>query len=103
MLEKFMKWTPKRVKKWEEIQKKGKKRFVWINGVSIFGSLMFVFMTIFNYLQDVGFNIHAIEEISFKTVLINFIVYLLAGYIFGLLMWSANEKSYKKHIENTKK
>jgi hypothetical protein len=91
MFEKLCRCTPKSAAKWEKNRAKGKSHFVWLYGVLGWGFPMFVFMTAFNY--------HRNPNSLALTLIINTIVWPIAGYGWGAWMWAINERAYKKYAE----
>ncbi len=90
------KWTPERLAKWEKTLGKGKKRFVWAEGVGGYGGGMFLGRMIADALGGLRGN-HMPFAVSLG---INLLIWPLAGYFFGLWMWAWNEKSYQRAVKN---
>ena len=76
-------------KKLEEIIKRGKWNYVFINGIIYFGGLMFLFMIVWSkFIMD--------YEIDNFMILQNFIIWFIAGLIFGLWTWRGINKRFKE-------
>ena len=97
MLEKLIKWNSVKIAKWEKTRSRGRKRFILVRGVAGWGLLMFLFMTVLVHFRDAGFKLPALEDISMVTILINAVVWPIAGYVWGAWTWSLTEKSYIEH------
>ena len=82
----FMK--PQEFENWQKSRQQGKGRFILIRGLLAWGLPMFVFMTFFiNKPQT---------EITTSFVLTHAVIWSIAGFIFGLLVWSWSEKRFEK-------
>ncbi len=97
MFSKLSNMTPKQLKRWELIRKRGKRHFVLYRGILGWGLWMFIVMTIFGHLNQVDFQLSFLETISIPMVITNLIVWTIAGYVFGQWTWSASEKTYLKN------
>jgi hypothetical protein len=93
--------TLKQIKKWEKIRKKGKKSYVIIYGVLLWGfpvgilGEFLIRITKYGFILDV-FN----KDDFFLSIIIRTITLMIAGIFFGLYMWGSMEKKYLKSIEN---
>jgi len=78
--------------RWERIKARGKKSYVLRYGVMGYGSLMFIFMTVAFWLRHSPFP----RGMSgfYVDVLINLLIWPLAGYSWGLAMWRFWEDYY---------
>jgi hypothetical protein len=74
-------------KAWETKRNKGKLRFLFIHGILSFGLPMFFIMAFISKPFTEGF--------SSETAIAHFITWLLAGLIFGVIMWHLAEYNYK--------
>lgn len=101
MFSKLVRWTPKSVAKWEQRRRGGKKRFVWQFGVLSWGIPMFIFMTSFMYIREYGTTWPSMVNLPVSLVLINAVIWPIAGYWFGSFMWTAMERGYRMNQEET--
>src|SRR5215467_13319796 len=84
---------------WRKVRDTGKKNFVWKTGVLRFGGTMFVVMTaldLFRYLPLRSGVADNLFEIFFQ-IIIGLLVWPLAGYFWGVLMW----RFYEWHFSRT--
>ena len=81
----------KNYEQWKETREKGRTKFIIQNGVLTYGVAMFVVMTFI-----VNRNSDPHTAIS---ILINLLIWLSAGFFFGLILWTVQEKSFKKDSE----
>ena len=88
--------TPKQLEKWAETRVKGKTHYIWFQGVLKWGGVMFVFMTLFMLSQQPAIEGVSRQVIPIAIVIINALVWPVAGYIYGVLNWSSSEKLFKK-------
>ncbi|MBA6225025.1 hypothetical protein H4J51_13980 [Colwellia sp. MB02u-18] len=77
-------------KVWESTRTKGKLNFVLFTGVLSWGLPMFIFMAFMNKPFADGF--------TSKSAIIHYIVWPLAGVLFGVLTWFMSERKYKKEL-----
>ena len=82
-------WRTHGVKVWERRRAKGMRLFVLMFG-AMWGAWMIIVMSLVEYLMD-G-TIRA-ESLKFKVP-----IYLIGGFIVGLVGWWSNENKYRKHI-----
>ena len=75
---------------WESSRSKGKLRFFLINGVLSYGLPMFIMMAFINKPFANGF--------TSNTAIIHYIVWPIAGLLFGVTMWYFTEHKYKKEL-----
>jgi hypothetical protein len=101
MFEKLTNMTKKRIDKWDKTRRKGKYRFILLNGVAGWGLLMFIIMTAFFHIQKVGFRLNEIQGISCQIVLINALIWPIGGFVWGACVWSINERLYLKYVNNS--
>ena len=77
-------------KAWESTRTKGKLNFVLFTGVLSWGLPMFILMAFMNKPFADGF--------TSKSAIIHYIVWPLAGVLFGVLTWYMSERKYKKEL-----
>ena len=85
----------KNIKKWEIVRTKGKQHFIWFNGVFIFGICMASGASIGQIILS--------EENILIRIIINFIVWPIGGYFYGVTVWIISEKRYLKAKNKLKK
>ncbi|RYV01236.1 hypothetical protein SOPP22_12570 [Shewanella sp. OPT22] len=73
---------------WETTKNKGIFKYILINGVLIWGGMMFVAMAFMNKPFAEGF--------TSKAAIIHYIVWPSAGVLFGILTWFIAQIRYKK-------
>jgi len=81
------------IKKWESTREKGLLHFVLIRGVLLWGLPMFIFMAFIGKPFSNGF--------TSSTALVHYVVWPVAGVLFGLLTWCMSERMYKKKKTNS--
>jgi hypothetical protein len=77
-------------KAWEVTRAKGKLNFFLISGVLSYGLPMFIMMAFMNKPFADGF--------TSKAAIIHCIVWPIAGFLFGVIMWYVTEHKYKKEL-----
>ncbi|KTF07072.1 conserved hypothetical protein, membrane [marine sediment metagenome] len=80
--------------KWAKIRKKGKQRFVLVNGVLGWGVTTAILWSVLMELIEPSQNI-------WVRPIIALIIFPIAGIAFGHLMWNKSEKAYEKATSNT--
>lgn len=80
----------KHLAKWEQTRTKGIGRFVLLNAV-LFGCALIIGTSVFDY-----FFSH--RDFRFEYLYIKAPVYMVSGFIFGLLMWFVGERQYHKNV-----
>lgn len=86
-------WTEKRIRLWQANKEIGRTRWVVTQGVMGWGTTMFLVMTalsLFDGTADGQLRTHLI---------IGMITWPIAGFVWGILVWSWTEHSYQKHVE----
>jgi hypothetical protein len=78
------------VKKWESTRAKGKLHFILFRGVLLWGLPMFVFMAFVNNPFADGFTSSA--------AITYYIIWPVAGLLYGMLTWYMSERTYKKQL-----
>lgn len=84
------KWTPDRERAWQLLRKKGRYHFIIFRGVLFWGLFTAIFMSVFQYfiLPD---------QLQTHNIVINFILFPIAGFVWGLLTWNWTERSFIKY------
>lgn len=90
MLKSMYRWTPQTLQSWENTRRRGKRHFIWWLGVVKFGGLTFLLSMLVKHFT--------IEAISWRIILIDLVVWSVAGYVYGTLLWSGTERSYLKYL-----
>jgi hypothetical protein len=80
--------SPTQRERWRQLKAKGKKRFILRRGVMGFGGLMFVVMTISEFVRKKP----SIWPEYVFVVILNLLIWPLGGYVWGLWMWHFYEK-----------
>lgn len=81
---------PKWVERWEKQRAKGAGRYIATTGIS-YGLVMFIAMTFLLRSPARG--------LTTMVVLLNGVVWVLAGFVFGSLMWWFSERRYRKQLK----
>lgn len=81
--------------KWEKIRSKGKNRFVWVNGVLIWGLTTAILWSIMMEIVQPSNDI-------WIRPLIALIIFPIGGIAFGHFTWHASEKKYKAQMDKQK-
>ena len=86
-------WTEERIRLWRANQEIGRDRWVITHGVMGWGTTMFFVRT-------------AVSLISGETegqlrqhLIIDMIIWPIAGFVWGMLVWAWTEHSYQKNVE----
>jgi len=82
------------VKKWELTRVKGPLHFVLFRGVLLWGLPMFIFMAFVNKPFSDGFTSNA--------AIVHYVVWPIAGILFGAVTWYMSERIYKKQLASSK-
>lgn len=84
------------MRKWEEIRKIGRNRFIQIYGVTVFGLVM-IFLSVLVSYYVLG------RPITLAGFVVSFIVFTIMGYFFGKIWWEYAEKKagFKQNNGNT--
>lgn len=76
---------------WERIRSKGKWNFAFRTGVLTWAIPVFVILELFRYFFRDGY------QFALDRVLVGFVTWCVLGFfVFGLLMWWTNERTYRK-------
>ena len=81
----------KQFENWKKIRDKGMRRFIFVNGLLLWGVPMFVVMTFIVNKPD---N----EHMSIGLIVVNAIIWALGGLGFGYFTWKFSEKSFQKEL-----
>lgn len=76
----------KRRAKIEQVYRRGRTRFILTRGVFGYGLWMLVCVTVINRITRSNGQFH-FRPISLSGILINLVIWPLAGYLFGSYMW----------------
>ena len=87
-----MEMNQRNMKKWEQIRSKGRSRYIWVNGVVIFGLVTAISWSIMMELVQPS-------EFIFLRPLMALILFPAGGYFFGIFNWKANENKYVKAMK----
>ena len=77
-------------KAWEITRAEGKLKFFLISGVLSYGLPMLIIMAFMNKPFAHG--------VTSNAAIFHCVVWLLAGLLFGVIMWYVNEHKYKKEL-----
>lgn len=95
--------TLKQIKSWENARKKGRKSYVLIYGILLWGipvallGELFIRITKYGFTLDIFNKDHFFQSMIFRTI-----TFIIAGIFFGLYMWVKMENKYQKSIENNR-
>ena len=95
---KYQAWENRRWRKhvqwWERKRSKGRSHFIlW--AALMWGGLMILFTTAWEYFLD-----HRFDP---GLLIIKVLIYLIGGYVVGLIGWSSNEKKYQAFLREASK
>lgn len=83
----------KRRQAWLQVRAKGKKRYVWRTGVMGWGLCCFAIFT--PTMLFLGPRTHQVTTTEILgTVVLNFFLFAIGGYVFGLTMWKTFNNKY---------
>lgn len=82
----------KQTQLWRETREKGLVRFMLENGLLAWGLPMFIAMAFISKPFEDGF--------ASKAAIVHYIVWPLAGIIFGAAVWWFSERRYRKAVAN---
>jgi hypothetical protein len=81
--------------RWEAVKSRGKRHFALRVGVMQWGGFMFIVMTAESLLRKPPFPRRPIDY-AFD-ILINALIWPIAGYLFGLAMWAFYNNHFSDH------
>lgn len=84
-----------RKKKMIETYNRGRKRFLILHGVLLYGLSCFILFTAIQHCRITDGRVQFIP-ITGSELLVNLLVWLLGGYLFGLLGWKRIERLHAK-------
>lgn len=102
MMDDFESWLtslvrtdPRSVARWENARARGKRRYVLVHGVLLWGMPMLLVMTAGIYVQRYGWvwPNGSTEQVSL--MLFNLMIWPVGGYLFGAVMWKALERCHR--------
>lgn len=82
------------ITKWSVIRQKGKRRFIFVNGVLGWGFLTAILFVALAYLIMPE---HYFSHINFVIV---FIVFPIAGFLWGLSVWYLSEREFTNNTKS---
>lgn len=74
--------------RWETTRARGRRHFIVVTGLLSYGLPMFLVMT---------FMVHR-DRLSAFFVAVSFLLWLLGGAAFDLLVWMFQERQYRRHL-----
>jgi len=83
------------IQKWEKIRNKGKKKFIFQNGVLRWGLTTGLLFSVIMYW--IGEPHTLLRFVSFLVLALIF--FPIGGYFWGLWVWTASEKEHQKAIK----
>jgi hypothetical protein len=81
-----------------EVYNRGRKRFLLIQGVLLYGVSSFIMFTLIQHCRVRSTGVQ-FTPVTGGELLVNLCVWLLAGYLFGLLGWRRIKKLYVVQTE----
>jgi Flp pilus assembly protein TadB len=84
---------PRSLRHWEITRETGRTKFILIDGILRWGVLMFILMTFCVEPQ----RWHT--PLTAKSVIVSACIWIVAGAVFGWLVWMSSERKYKKFKE----
>ena len=94
-------WTPKRLQQWEKVRVKGKQHFVLRRGVILWGSFMFVWMSLWQVgYWYIVYHTAPPAVVLGITISMGAILYPLGGWLWATIMWGITERSYQAHQQH---
>ncbi|QSO47369.1 hypothetical protein [Alicyclobacillus mengziensis] len=79
----------KQMERWEKVRARGKKRFILRYGVFGWGLSSGILFGILMMLEGS-------ENITPVNWILNILLFMIFGYVWGLLMWSWTERKYQR-------
>lgn len=92
-------WTARRRKRWEALRARGRRHYVLVYGVGLFGGCVWLSQVGTQLLlrQFRTYNGMPIENLL-ALAIISFSIFLVAGYLYGNWMWAFTERAYQEHL-----
>lgn len=85
----------KRLMKWEKTREMGKKNFMIYRGVLGWGIITGILFFIFQRFFVSGHTANFVLEL-----IITLCIFMIAGILFGFLVWRINESQYQEYMSN---
>ena len=92
--------TQRQLARWGRIRAGGRTRFVLIWGVLVFGIGLYLLSDGLWYLLNPDGNLFNSSQHWLKVEASAFVLHLVGGVLFGLLVWWYSEREYVKHTGN---
>ena len=91
--------SEKAKQRWQKTKARGKKSFVLRVGVLGWGGFMFIAMTAQDLIQKPRFQHQTVYHVG--EVALNLLIWPIAGYFFGKIMWGFNEMYFGEENRQT--
>jgi ABC-type multidrug transport system permease subunit len=80
--------------KWEKVRARGKKRFVFFNGIIGWGlPTAFLYTSAMTYMDQGALEFN---DAFYRLLLIAIVLFPIGGVVFGLWVWNWSERAYHK-------
>jgi hypothetical protein len=86
--------NPEQCERWKRVEARGRKHFIWTRGVLGWGGFMFVFMTTIDFARRGTLHRDVADYVFY--IVLNLLIWPLAGYVWGRWVWSSMEKRFSK-------
>jgi hypothetical protein len=94
--------TPQQRSRWERIRMGGRRRFVLIWGLLVFGVGLYILSGLLWYLVNPEGNQYITNRHWLKVEAAVFVLHLIGGALFGLLVWWHTEREFLKYAGRTR-
>ena len=81
--------TPDRATKWAETRRHGRWTFIWRTGLAWGGTMFGIFF---------GMQVAQNPGRWLLLLAVNAVIWLFAGFFFGVTVWYTTERSYARHL-----
>jgi hypothetical protein len=98
----FFELTPEQRARWEKVRTGGRRRFVLIWGVLVFGVGLYILSDLLWYVLNPQGNQYIPEQRRLGIEVLVFIVHLIIGALFALLVWWHTEREYLKYPDRNR-